>query len=227
MRRGDTYKAAEVPVDLDDAEWIMDLFKDEMRRNHHLRLPLSMGTVEKLVSWFATKGVDVTPEEAVAAAPGLAGACEELWRFEELKREMFEVATKLMPMMDAFEQRTDLDTEAHHVARSKVLALYDRMVELSPQVDGEPVPDNVVAELQRLKEEHILGGWIRNERSQQEQAERRAQRIRERQEARSEPTVMEGTRCSVCEKKPARIDGMCKKCARAAGVIVHGKIGES
>ena len=34
-------------------------------------------------------------------------------------------------------------------------------------------------------------------------------------------------RCSKCNKKPARIDDLCKVCAREDGIIVHGKIGEA
>lgn len=36
--------------------------------------------------------------------------------------------------------------------------------------------------------------------------------------------VMTGTICSKCGKKPARVDDLCKKCAREAGTLPHGKI---
>ena len=31
-------------------------------------------------------------------------------------------------------------------------------------------------------------------------------------------------KCSSCGRKPARIDDLCKKCARAQGIVVHGKV---
>lgn len=38
---------------------------------------------------------------------------------------------------------------------------------------------------------------------------------------------VETPRCSTCRKRRSRINGLCKRCARAAGVLPFGKIGES
>jgi len=61
----------------------------------------------------------------------------------------------------------------------------------------------------------------------------RASTISERADARREriasrpkvEAVEMGRKCIACQRKPARIDDYCKKCARANGIIVHGKIG--
>lgn len=38
--------------------------------------------------------------------------------------------------------------------------------------------------------------------------------------------VHEGTKCANCGKRPARVDHLCKRCAKEAGILPHGKIGE-
>ena len=53
----------------------------------------------------------------------------------------------------------------------------------------------------------------------------REEERRQRMASRPEPKEVEmGRKCSQCHKKPARVDDLCKVCARAAGIIVKGKI---
>lgn len=54
-------------------------------------------------------------------------------------------------------------------------------------------------------------------------ASRAARVARHHEEA---PAASEAARCSACGKKVAKVDGLCKRCAHAAGLMPHGKIGE-
>jgi len=56
-----------------------------------------------------------------------------------------------------------------------------------------------------------------------ERAQARAKRIK-LSHAPQEYVEM-GRKCSNCGKKPARVDDLCKVCARASGIVVKGKIG--
>lgn len=64
------------------------------------------------------------------------------------------------------------------------------------------------------------------EEARQERQQSRASRIAERRAARIEQ-VPSSPRCASCHKKEARLDGLCKRCAKAAGIMPTGKIGES
>lgn len=51
----------------------------------------------------------------------------------------------------------------------------------------------------------------------------RAERLAERAARRPADVVQEGTKCSSCKKRPARVNDLCKRCARETGLLAKGK----
>lgn len=62
-----------------------------------------------------------------------------------------------------------------------------------------------------------------HEQKHRELEDRRLRRIA----ASSGPIVIEERKCSHCNKRPARLDDLCKRCAHAAGLMPRGKIGSA
>lgn len=219
------YQDVGFEMTVQDCHWLVEVLDREVAIN-----PTATVLTETLVTlqgWYQRKGVTLDLDQVQASIPALLANAESLMHHETMRRQVFETAQELFPRFNALADREDFDSEAYHREVGDVLDLWDKLMHDAPRFDGEPVPETVkegIAELRGLHNERIR---LRSVRYQREQERLRTERIAARRAARPEPATMEGTRCSVCQKKPARIDGMCKKCARASGVIVHGKIGES
>lgn len=106
---------------------------------------------------------------------------------------------------------------------NRLLIEWDRLHATDPDT-WTPEDGDLVAMLELMRE-------VRDETLPQLREMERQEREQERRDrleaARKPAVVMDGTRCSSCGRRPARVDDLCKRCAHAAGVMPHGKIGES
>lgn len=185
--------------------------------------------IEKLAAW---PGLDATvPRKAVAS-------CLD-WTFQ------------------AYEKYTAVrEFHLRLAGRRGELLLAMGRIHMAALVEGGPLPLDVLYELDRLLVEYDAVGakgtapemvfepesellttmldQVRDLRDRvlpllrvQEQEQRQADRAERIAAHRRPDVVMEGRKCSRCHKKPARVDDLCKICAREAGILVHGKIGEA
>lgn len=104
-------------------------------------------------------------------------------------------------------------------ARAEELARAEREIERKHREEAR----------QRLAAKHSataaeLLPTIKESQAMREQA--RSNQIEEARRRRESQQAPPERKCIDCKKKQARIDDYCKKCARANGIIVHGKIGD-
>lgn len=169
---------------------------------------------------------ELVPRKAIAMAVDLTHEDGvRLWQFVRARRiatgNAIHKVNRLIDIADEFYETRDDDrvVELYDEA-SRLMMTADEAVKLledNPYVESLGQSLEAVADVRSLLDE--LRPEVEEKRSRRREAERQ-----ERIAANRKPDVtMDGTRCQC--GKPARIDGWCKKCARANGVIVHGKIG--
>lgn len=89
-----------------------------------------------------------------------------------------------------------------------------RCIMIAPSVQAD-----TSAKLRELRElAAVFAGSVREQ-------ERQA-RLEARRRATRSATPSSEVMCVACGKRPRRIDDYCKRCAREAGIVVHGKIGD-
>jgi hypothetical protein len=96
------------------------------------------------------------------------------------------------------------------------LQFLKRFAEQHPPRDGETHED-LLSLLEAVKQAHLAAYRAI------EEGRRQLRRIA-RAANRPQPQQQETKRCSSCEKKPAYVDGKCKKCLRAEGLLPTGKV---
>lgn len=143
------------------------------------------------------------------------------WLVLENKRDRAkELIDEFFKLQDTYLQTTVgemSDRDWTNIARA--ISMIDEAAQIGVDL-SIPLPEELVVagvSLRAVYDDHTR---IRNEQA-------RRDKIAARQAARPELTPMAGRKCSMCHKKPARVDDLCKVCARQSGIIIHGKVGGS
>lgn len=133
--------------------------------------------------------------------------------------EELETLVKQLSDADADERETrEFNVKVAHILRLEA-EVHRLLAELPDVPDDlrETFEHGYAVKVDELREAHKIA-------TEFFAAQDRQDRLRERRRRRPAPVVVE-RRCANCQKKPARVDDLCKKCARAAGVGPRGKIG--